>query len=154
VTDYRLERVRTTDPEVIALYADFVEEADGELGIAASAETGQPPPADLDPPNGVLLLARVGEEPVGLAGVRHLDTEVAEVKSMYVVPDHRGHGLGRTLLQAVEEIAAARGCARARLDTNEYLTDALSLYRAAGYREVPDYNGNAKADLWFERGLG
>ena len=152
-SEIRLEKVATTDPEVLPLYADFVAEADGELGLQRPAETGQPPPADLDPPNGVLLLARVGGEPVGLAGVRHLDTDVAEVKSMYVVPEHRGRGLGRTLLTEVERIATERGCTRTRLDTSDYLTDAITLYRAAGYREVPDYNGNAKANLWFERQL-
>jgi len=152
--DLTLEKVATTDPEVLPLYADFVEEADGELGLESSAETGQPPPADLDPPNGVLLLARVGGEPAGLAGVRHLDTDVAEVKSMYVVPEHRGHGLGGMLLREVERIAAERGCTRTRLDTSDYLTEAIGLYRAAGYHEVPDYNGNEKANLWFERRLG
>ena len=152
--DLTLEKKATIDPEVLPLYADFVAEADGELGLQRSAETGQPPPADLDPPNGVLLLARVDGEPVGLAGVRHLDTDVAEVKSMYVVPEHRGRGLGRTLLTEVERLAAERGCTRTRLDTSDYLTDAIALYRAAGYREVPDYNGNAKANLWFERQLG
>jgi GNAT superfamily N-acetyltransferase len=151
--DIRLEEVRTTDPEVLPLYADFVEEADGELGIEVSAETGQPPPGDLEPPNGVLLLARIDGEPIGLAGVRHLDTDVAEVKSMYLVPEQRGRGLGMRLLREVERIAAERGCARTRLDTSDYLTDAIGLYRAAGYREVPDYNGNPKANLWFERRL-
>ena len=149
----RLEQVDTTDPEVLPLYADFVREADGRLGLESSAETGQPPPADLEPPNGVLLLARIEGKPIGLAGVRHLDTDVAEVKSMYVVPEHRGHGLGVTLLRAVEQIAAERGCARTRLDTSDHLKDAIRLYRAAGYREVPDYNGNEKANLWFERSL-
>jgi GNAT superfamily N-acetyltransferase len=153
-SEIRLERVKTTDPEVLPLYADFVEEADGELGLESLAETGQPPPADLDPPNGVLLLARVGGEPAGLAGVRHLDTDVAEVKSMYVVREHRGRGLGGTLLRAVERIAAEHGCTRTRLDTSDYLTEAIGLYRATGYREVPDYNGNPKANLWFERRLG
>jgi GNAT superfamily N-acetyltransferase len=152
-SEIQLEEVRTTEPEVMRLYADFVLEADGRLELASSAETGQPPPADLEPPNGVLLLARVGGEPVGLSGVRHLDTDVAEVKSMYVVPAHRGRGLGRTLLAEVEEIAASRGCTRTRLDTSDYLTDAIGLYRAAGYRQVPDYNGNPKANLWFERSL-
>ena len=38
------------------------------------------------PPDGVLLLARVDGDPAGIGGVRHLDTEIAEVKSMYVVP--------------------------------------------------------------------
>lgn len=149
----RLEQVKTTEPEVRRLYADFVDEADGELGLESSAETGKPPPADLEPPNGVLLLARVEGEPIGLAGVRHLDTDVAEVKSMYLVPEQRGRGFGRILLREVEQIAAERGCTRTRLDTNDYLEDALRLYRAAGYREVPDYNGNEKANLWFERRL-
>jgi GNAT superfamily N-acetyltransferase len=153
-SDIRLERVGTTDPEVAPLYADFVLEADGRLGLESSAQSGQPPPADLEPPHGVLLLARVDGEPAGLAGVRHLDTGVAEVKSMYVVPEHRGRGLGRLLLAEVEAIAAARGCTRTRLDTSDHLTDAIGLYRAAGYREVPDYNGNPKANLWFERPLG
>jgi GNAT superfamily N-acetyltransferase len=153
-TEIQLETVATTDPEVQPLYADFVEEADAELGLEFSAETGQPPPVDLEPPNGVLLLARVSGKPVGLAGVRHLDTDVAEVKSMYVVPEHRGRGLGAMLLREVERIAAERGCTRSRLDTSDFLTDAIGLYRAAGYREVPDYNGNKKANLWFERSLG
>ncbi len=30
---------------------------------------------------------------------------------------------------------------------------SVGLYRAAGYREVPAYNENPKADLWFERSL-
>ncbi len=153
-SDIRLEKVATTDPEVLPLYAAFVDEADGELGLESSVETGKPPPADLEPPNGVLLLARIDGEPAGLAGVRHLDTDVGEVKSMYVVPEHRGRGLGSTLLREVERIATERGCSRTRLDTSDYLKEAIGLYRSAGYREVPDYNGNAKANLWFERRLG
>jgi GNAT superfamily N-acetyltransferase len=148
-----LEQVSTADPEVAPLYADFIREEDGPLGIDLEAEITAGPPPDLNPPDGVLLLARVGGEPIGIAGIRHLDTDVAEVKSMYVVPTQRGRGLGRRLLAEVEEIAADRGCSRVRLDTSDYLDEAIGLYRAAGYREVPDYNGNAKANLWFERHL-
>lgn len=149
----KLEEVRLDEPDVRRLYADFIVEADGRLEIEVSPDAETGPPLDLEPPNGVLLLARIGGEPAGLAGVRHLDTDVAEVKSMYIVPVHRGRGLGKLLLAEVEEIAAARGCTRSRLDTSDYLTEAIGLYRAAGYREVPDYNGNAKANLWFERAL-
>jgi GrpB-like predicted nucleotidyltransferase (UPF0157 family) len=101
----------------------------------------------------VLLLVTVDGEPAGLGGVRHLDTDVAEVKSMYLSPAHRGKGLARRLLAALEAIAREHGCRASRLDTSAYLTDAVRLYRAAGYREVPDYNANPKADLWFERPL-
>ena len=48
---------------------------------------------------------------------------------------------------------ASTAARAARLDTSSYLTAAVALYRSAGYTEVADYNGNVKADLWFERSL-
>jgi GNAT superfamily N-acetyltransferase len=155
-----LEPVDRDDSCVRALYADFVREADGPLvydregaGIDLDEEIAKGPPADLTPPDGVLLLALADGEPAGLGGVRHLDTDVAEVKSMYVAPGSRGTGLGRRILARLDEIALEHGCRAVRLDTSDYLTPAVSLYRAAGYREVPAYNENPKADLWFERSL-
>jgi GNAT superfamily N-acetyltransferase len=155
-----LEPVDRDDPAVQPLYADFIREADGplvydrgEAGIDLDAEIAAGPPADLMPPNGVLLLARVDGEPAGLGGVRHLDTEIAEVKSMYVAPAYRGTGLGRRILARLDEIALEHSCRAVRLDTSDYLTSAVGLYRSAGYREVSAYNENPKADLWFERAL-
>jgi ribosomal protein S18 acetylase RimI-like enzyme len=150
-----LEAVPREAPEVLGLYADFIHEADRPLGDAVDleAEIAAGPPADLVAPGGVLLLARVDGEPAAIGGVRHLETEIAEVKSMYVSPAHRGLGLGRRLLAELDRIAAEHRCRAIRLDTSRYLTAAIALYRAAGYREVPDYNSNPKADLWLERQL-
>ena len=150
-----LQTVARDDPEVMALYEPFVLEADGPLAeeIDIGAEAAKGPPADLVPPAGVMLLARVDEEPAAIGGVRHLDTEVAEIKSMYVSPAHRGIGLGRRILDELHRVAAESGCRAIRLDTSDYLTAAIGLYRAAGYHEVPDYNRNPKASLWFERPL-
>ena len=149
------EKVPPGDPEVAALYDAFIREADGPLGegVDLDAEIAAGPPAELGEPGGVLLLARVDGEPAGIGGVRHLATEVAEVKSMFVAPANRGVGLGRRILTELERIAAERGCRAIRLDTSDYLTDAIGLYRAAGYAEVPAYNENPKASLWFERQL-
>jgi len=72
---------------------------------------------------------------------------------MYVAPAQRGIGLGRRLLAELDEIAVRHGCRAVRLDTSDYLTEAIALYRSAGYREVPAYNENPKASLWFERSL-
>ena len=158
--NFSLEPVQRDDPRVLHLYADFVHEADGPLiydregsGIDLEAEIAKGPPADLAPPNGVLLLALADGVPAGLGGVRHFDTGVAEVKSMYVAPAYRGTGLGRRILARLDEIALEHGCSAVRLDTSDYLTPAVGLYRSAGYREVPAYNENPKADLWFERAL-
>ena len=147
------EQASANDLVALALYADFIEEADGPLEIDLEAEIAKGPPADLTPPGGVLLLARVDGVPAGLGGVRHLKTAVAEVKSMYVVPAHRGRGVARALLAELEGIARRHDCRAVRLDTSDYLTEAIGLYRGAGYEEVADYNGNPKASLWFERQL-
>jgi ribosomal protein S18 acetylase RimI-like enzyme len=147
-------RARRSDPVVRDLYADFIREADGPLDptvIDVEAEIAAGPPPNLDPPAGALLLGRVDGDPAAIGGVRHLDTPVAEVKSMYVVPAYRGAGLASRLLDELHALARGHGCRAARLDTSSYLTAAVALYRSAGYSEVADYNGNVKADLWFER---
>lgn len=151
-----LESADRDDAEVRALYAVFIGEADGPLGeeIDLAAEIAAGPPRELNELGGVLLLARVDGEPAGMGGVRHLDAEVAEVKSMFVSPAHRGIGLGRRILTQLERIAAEHGCRAVRLDTSDYLSEAIGLYRAAGYTEIPAYNQNPKASLWFERPLG
>lgn len=153
VTDVRFEAITPGDPRIVTLFAEFIRETDGPLGIDLEAEIAAGPPPDLVPPGGTLLLIEADGEPAGLGGIRHLDTGVAEVKTTYVAPPHRGKGIARALLAELEAIARRRGCHAVRLDTSDYLTEAIALYRTAGYREVADYNGNRKANLWFERQL-
>jgi GNAT superfamily N-acetyltransferase len=155
-SNIRFEQVGRDDPAVLSLYADFIREADAPLDpqlVDIEAEIAAGPPANLDPPDGNLLLARVDGDPAAIGGVRHLDTPIAEVKSMYVVPAYRGNGLAGRLLEELHALAGERGCRATRLDTSAYLAPAVALYRSAGYVEVTDYNGNVKADLWFERAL-
>jgi GNAT superfamily N-acetyltransferase len=149
-------RVRRDDPTVRDLYADFIREADGPLDpevVDVEAEIAAGPPPNLDPPDGAILLGRADGDPAAIGGIRHLDSAIAEVKSMYVVPAYRGRGLAARLIDELHGLARERGCRATRLDTSAYLTGAVALYRSAGYSEIADYNGNAKADLWFEREL-
>jgi GNAT superfamily N-acetyltransferase len=153
VPNTELAAISPDDPDVLTLFDAFIRESDGPLGIDLEAEIAAGPPPELAGPDGVLLLARVDGEAAGIGGVRFLDSEAAEVKSMFVSPAFRGRGIARTLLNELERIAARRGCRRVRLDTSDYLSGAVALYRTAGYREVAAYNENAKANLWFEREL-
>jgi hypothetical protein len=41
-----------------------------------------------------------------------------------------------------------------RLDTAQSMTTAMGMYRSAGYRDIPDYNGNSHASFWGEEWLG
>jgi ribosomal protein S18 acetylase RimI-like enzyme len=72
---------------------------------------------------------------------------------MWVSPAVRGLGLGRRLLTGLEAHAAANRVRTLRLETNRSLDEAIRLYRAAGYREVPAFNDEPYAHHWFEKTL-
>ncbi|MGA9116966.1 MAG: GNAT family N-acetyltransferase [Bacteroidota bacterium] len=99
-------------------------------------------PAVYGPPRGCLLIAHLGGEPVGCVAVRDRGEGACEMKRLYVKPRCRGLGLGRRLAEAA--IAAGRGLGYERmvLDTLSSMTEALSLYRSLGFREVQSYYPN------------
>ena len=109
---------------------------------------------ELTPPAGILLLATRHGEPVGCGAVKFHHGAPAEIKRMWTAPAVRGMGLGRRLLTELEACAAASGARTVRLETNRTLDEAISMYRAAGYREVPAFNSEPYAHHWFERTLG
>ncbi|WP_344962748.1 GNAT family N-acetyltransferase [Streptomyces thioluteus] len=108
---------------------------------------------DLDPPRGVLLVARRGDEPAGCAGLRRLDDERAEVTRMYVRPAHRGRGVAPALLTALEETARLWGAARVVLETRRDLTEARALYARHGYTAIPAYVHGPHAEVWLGKEL-
>jgi GNAT superfamily N-acetyltransferase len=95
--------------------------------------------------------------PVACGGLRLIPWRdgppVAELKRMYVVPGARGHGVARRLLVALQGAAATLGCSQVVLDTAAELTEALGLYRRAGYQSIPRYNDNPHAAHWFSKTL-
>ncbi|MGH8198857.1 MAG: bifunctional helix-turn-helix transcriptional regulator/GNAT family N-acetyltransferase [Steroidobacteraceae bacterium] len=112
-----------------------------------------PATGELVPPGGCMLIAWLFGEPIGCGMVRTLEPGVGEIKRMWVSPEVRGLGVGRRLLAVLEGAALARKLRTVRLDTNGSLAEALSLYRASGYREIPRYNDNPYAQHWFEKTL-
>ena len=113
-----------------------------------SADVGE-----LTLPAGLLLVATLHTEPVGCAGLKLHPGEPAEVKRMWVSPEVRGLGLGRRLLTEIEKQAKAHNTSVLRLETNQSLKEAIALYRAAGYVEVPAFNDEPYAHHWFEKQL-
>ncbi len=111
------------------------------------------PAAELTPPLGLMLVARLDARAVGCGGVRRLEANAAEIKRMWIDPSARGLGIGRRLLVALELAAAELGCDTVRLDTAATLTEARALYQGAGYGEIAAYNDNPYAAHWFEKRL-
>jgi GNAT superfamily N-acetyltransferase len=110
-------------------------------------------PEEFRSPSGGFFVVYAAERPVGCGGFKRLDVRTAEIKRMYVVPEARGRGLGRRILKRLEGGARKAGYGHVRLDTGDKQPEALRLYRSAGYREIPDYNGNPAASYWFEKPL-
>jgi DNA-binding MarR family transcriptional regulator/GNAT superfamily N-acetyltransferase len=108
---------------------------------------------EMSPPAGLFLVATLHGEPVGCGGLKFHGEDPAYIKRMWVSPAVRGLGLGRRLLTELEAHAAERGLHAVRLETNRVLSEAISMYRAAGYREVPPFNDEPYAHHWFEKGI-
>ncbi|RBP11219.1 MarR family transcriptional regulator with acetyltransferase activity [Roseiarcus fermentans] len=131
----------------------FRELADRFEGGFDPAADRSAPAADLAPPNGLFILARLGGEPVGCGALKRIDDATGEIKRVWTAPPARGLGLARRILDRLEAEAGRMGFAVLRLDTNKALTEAHALYLKAGYREIGRFNDNPYAHRWFEKRL-
>lgn len=119
--------------------APLLEQWDGYL--ASLYPTGNIQPVSLDAlcqPNVAFLTARVDGVPVA-CGTCVTHDDYVEVKRMYVLPACRGLGLGKQLLEALEQHIRHHGGQLARLETGTAQAEALELYERAGYRRIPPF---------------
>jgi GNAT superfamily N-acetyltransferase len=151
----RVETVDARSDEALGLVAAYVAEIaatfPGGFDPAASVSAD---PDELSPPRGAFLVVRDDDgTAIGCGGVKLLEPQVAEVKRMWLAPASRGRGLGRLLLDALEQAARELGATQGRLDTNDTLAAALALYERAGWQRAAAYNDNAYATHWFTKTL-
>lgn len=93
-------------------------------------------------PAGALLVAEREGGLVGIAALRRLGPEFAEVKRMYVAPSARALHAGSGLLDRLLEIARGWGVGAVRLDTARFMAGAHRLYLSRGFVERPPYEGS------------
>ena len=134
------------DRSCAELNARFDRGFDRALSISADAH-------ELSPPAGVLILARLRDQPVGCGALKFHDGAPAELKRMWIAPAARGLGLGGRLLHELERQARRAKVRVIRLETNRALREAIALYRREGYTEVTRFNDEPYAHHWFEKRL-
>ncbi|MEO1042282.1 MAG: GNAT family N-acetyltransferase [Pseudomonadota bacterium] len=82
------------------------------------------------------FLALDGALPLGCIGLLSLDESTAEIKTMHVLREMRGRGIGRKLLEHAIEEAKAGGATQLKLETgsNEGFAASRRLYERVGFQ--------------------
>lgn len=149
--------VREVDPEhpdsrrCLAAYFAELEARSGTTFDPTTGSTAEP--HEVRSPHGVFLVAYLRGVAVGCGALKHHPGAVSDLKRMWVDEATRGRGVGRRLLEDLEQRAVAHGDTVIRLETNAVLAEAMDLYRKAGYVEVEPFNDEPFADHWFRKAL-
>jgi ribosomal protein S18 acetylase RimI-like enzyme len=107
-------------------------------------------PGKYAPPKGRLFLAVDGDRTAGCVALREIGPGICEMKRLYVRPEFRGTGLGRTLAEKIIQAAREIGYRHMRLDTLPGKMDrAIAVYRSLGFKEIEPYYNNPVAGAVF-----
>jgi len=105
-------------------------------------------------PLGGIILCRNNQEFIASVAIRKIDTEIAELKRMYVKPAFQKRGIGKKLLEEAVLLASQSGYKKIRLDTLSNMTPAIDLYKRNGFYEIPAYYYNPESTaVYFEKTL-
>ena len=110
-------------------------------------------------PRSKYFLAELNNKIVGGGGIYPTDglpPDTCELVKMYLLPEARGLGLGRTLIEKCIESAAENGFKKIYLETMPELKQALSVYEkfGFGYLKGPMGNsGHTGCSLWMLKQL-
>lgn len=114
---------------------------------------------DIRSPDDVVITARVGRRIAGFAIMHYLEEE-ASLNLLAVRPAHRRAGVGRRLVEWLEQTALVAGVSIVYLEVRATNDGARKFYERLGYRRVayvPGYYGGREAavrmgiDLWCAR---
>ncbi len=90
------------------------------------------------------LIAEVDGEPAGFALFFHnFSTFLAQpgiyLEDLFVVPEQRGHGVGKALLERLAQTAVDRGCGRLEWAVLDWNKDAIRFYESLGAKPNSDW---------------
>ncbi len=108
-------------------------------------------------PTTFVLVAYQGDKPIGVAVCfRGFSTffarPVLNIHDLAVLPEYRGRGIGRALMEAVAKSAAEMDCCTVTLEVFEDNLPARRLYESLGYSHVSP-SSPAGGMLFFSRRL-
>lgn len=91
------------------------------------------------PPYGQLIIAVYEDKICGLGSLKRINSEIGEIKRMFVEPTFRRIGAGRAILERLLVESKKAGYKKVRLDSPKFMEAAHSLYRSFGFRDIEPY---------------
>lgn len=110
-------------------------------------------------PRSVYYVAILDNKILGGGGIyptAGLPQGTCELVKMYLLPEARGIGLGRRLIEKSMQFALEQGFTQVYLETMPELQNALKAYERLGFRYINQPMGNSGhfgCDLWMLKGL-
>jgi GNAT superfamily N-acetyltransferase len=116
----------------LARYEKLEDQVEMTEALLATALFGERPYAEV-------VLAEDGGRPVGFAlFFHHFSTFLGRpgiyLEDLFVLPEHRGSGIGRMLLAHLARLAVERGCGRLEWAVLDWNRDAIGFYERLGAR--------------------
>ncbi len=136
-------------PTVRELFQSYEREIGVDLCFQRFGEELAHIPGGYGPPTGLLLVAKHNDVPVGCGGLRKLDSDVCEMKRLYVAPESRSLGIGRLLVGQLLAHASRLGYRAMRLDTLKQMSQARRIYQQFGFVEIAGYYDNPLDDVIY-----
>ncbi|MGN0145471.1 MAG: GNAT family N-acetyltransferase [Clostridium sp.] len=88
---------------------------------------------------------------IGTVAVNRLSVDKCELKSMYILSEFHGLGLGQKMIEKAFDYAKENGFKEMYLDTLSSSKEAIRLYKKNGFVETLRYNDNAAADVFMKK---
>jgi GNAT superfamily N-acetyltransferase len=96
------------------------------------------------PPAGRIFLAHDAQDQlVGCGFLSRINPDTGELKRLFVRPEMRRSGLGRSLMLARIDAAREMGLSHLQVDTIKGNVEMLRLYESLGFRYIDRYPGNS-----------
>lgn len=86
-----------------------------------------------------VVLAYIGNIPVGCGAIKKYDSTTMEIKRMYVIPAWRGKGIAPKILQELEFATQQLGFTKCILETGLQMPEAIGLYKKSGFKRINNY---------------
>jgi putative acetyltransferase len=133
----QLEFVRTSEED--AGFLNLVKRLDAELAVRDGADHSFY--AQFNKPVGLsgVVLALADGCALGCGAFKKYEDRVAELKRMFVLPEHRGKRIAAGVLKELEDWAAEKGFREFILETGHKQPEEIALYKRSGYEVMPNY---------------